>query len=69
MPSRTPPAVVMRLNAAVHQIMQRAQVRQQFARQGVPVTLSKTPKEFQAYVRAETVRWAKIIRDHDVTYH
>ena len=69
MPSRTPPAVVMRLNAAVHQIMQRAQVRQQFARQGVPVTLSKTPEEFQAYVRAETVRWAKIIREHQVTYY
>jgi tripartite-type tricarboxylate transporter receptor subunit TctC len=68
-PSRTPPAVVMRLNAAVHQIMQRAQVREQFARQGVPVTLSNTPAEFQAYVRAETVRWAKIIREHHVTYY
>ena len=68
-PSRTPPAVVMRLNAAVHQIMQRAQVREQFARQGVPVTLSNTPEEFQAYVRAESVRWAKIIREHHVTYY
>ncbi len=69
LPSQTPRAVVDRLNAAVQQVMQRAPVREQFARQGVPVTLSKTPEEFQAHVRAETVRWAKIIRDNNVTYH
>jgi tripartite-type tricarboxylate transporter receptor subunit TctC len=69
LPAQTPRAVVDRLNAAVQQVMQRAQVREQFARQGVPVTLSRTPEEFQAYVRAETVRWAKIIRDNNVTYH
>ena len=68
-PAQTPRAVIDRLNAAVQQLMQRPQVREQFARQGVPVTLSKTPEEFQAYVRAETARWAKIIRDNNVTYH
>lgn len=68
-PARTPPAVILRLNAAVHQLMQRAPVKEQFARQGVPVTLSNTPEEFQAYVRAESVRWARIIRDNQVTYH
>ena len=47
LPAQTPRAVVDRLNAAVHQVMQRPQVREQFARQGVPVTLSKTPEEFQ----------------------
>lgn len=69
LPAQTPRAVVDRLNAAVHQVMQRPQVREQFARQGVPVTLSKTPEEFQAYVRAETARWAKLIRDNNVTYY
>ena len=39
LPAQTPRAVVDRLNAAVHQVMQRPQVREQFARQGVPVTL------------------------------
>jgi tripartite-type tricarboxylate transporter receptor subunit TctC len=68
-PARTPPAVILRLNAAVHQLMQRVPVKEQFARQGVPVTLSNTPEEFQAYVRAESVRWARIIRDNQVTYH
>lgn len=68
-PAQTPRAVIDRLNAAMQQIMQRPQVREQFARQGVPVTLSRTPEEFQDYVRAETARWAKIIRDNNVTYH
>jgi hypothetical protein len=68
-PAQTPRAVIDRLNVAVQQLMQRPQVREQFARQGVPVTLSRTPEEFQDYVRAETVRWAKIIRDNNVTYH
>ena len=53
----------------MQQIMLRPQAREQFARQGVPVTLSRTPEEFQDYVRAETARWAKIIRDNNVTYH
>ena len=69
LPAQTPRAVVDRLNAAVQQLMQRAVVREQFARQGVPVTLSRTPAEFDAYVRTETQRWAKIIRDNNVTYH
>lgn len=67
--AQTPRAAIDRLNAAVQQVMQRAQVREQFARQGVPVTLSRTPEEFQAYVRAETQRWAKLIRDNHVMYH
>jgi tripartite-type tricarboxylate transporter receptor subunit TctC len=32
----------------------------------VPVTLSKSPEDFQRYVEAETARWARIVREHNV---
>jgi tripartite-type tricarboxylate transporter receptor subunit TctC len=68
-PAKTPHAVIEKLNAAVNDVMQRAAVLESFRRSNVPVTLSKTPGEFQAFVRVETARWAKIIKDNNVVYH
>jgi tripartite-type tricarboxylate transporter receptor subunit TctC len=48
--SRTPPAVVARLNAAANKALKTEKVREQLARMG-------------ADVRSETVRWTKVIKD------
>ena len=32
----------------------------------IPVTLNGTPAEFDAYVRSESQRWMKIIKDNNV---
>jgi tripartite-type tricarboxylate transporter receptor subunit TctC len=69
LPTKTPRPVIDKLNATVNDVMQRPAVLEMFRRSHVPVTLSKTPEEFQAFVAAETARWAKIIKDNNVIYH
>jgi tripartite-type tricarboxylate transporter receptor subunit TctC len=64
--AKTPRPIVNKLYAATMQVMQRAQVKEAFANSFVPVTLSKSPEEFQQYVEAEAVRWARIVREHNV---
>ena len=32
----------------------------------LPVSLSKSPEDFQAFLNAEIRRWARIIKDNDV---
>jgi len=65
-PAKTPRAVVNKLHAVTLQVMQRAQVRDAFANSFVPVTLSKSPGEFQEFVQAEARRWARIVKEHSV---
>jgi tripartite-type tricarboxylate transporter receptor subunit TctC len=68
LPAKTPAAVIERLNTATVQATQRADTRSHFEKARVPVTLSKSPEDFQAYVREETARWARIIKDNNVKF-
>jgi tripartite-type tricarboxylate transporter receptor subunit TctC len=47
MPAKTPRPIVGRLHSATLQVMQRKQVHDAFVNSAVPVTLSKSPEEFQ----------------------
>ena len=66
MPAKTPRAIVGKLHAATLQVMRRKQVQDAFVNSAVPITLSKSPEEFQEFVSAEIKRWARIIRDNDI---
>jgi len=66
LPVRTPRVIVNKLHAATLRVMQRPQVRDAFANSFVPITPSKSPEEFQAFVQAEAARWARIVKDHNV---
>ncbi|MBC7779387.1 MAG: tripartite tricarboxylate transporter substrate binding protein [Proteobacteria bacterium] len=67
-PAKTPVAIIERLNAVTVEATRRPEVRAQFEKARVPVTLSRSPEEFQAYVREETARWARIIKNNDVKF-
>jgi tripartite-type tricarboxylate transporter receptor subunit TctC len=58
----TPPAVIARLNVAMNKALKTEKVREALAKMGVDVG-GGTPEEFGARVRAETVRWTKVIKD------
>ncbi|HEY4918566.1 MAG TPA: tripartite tricarboxylate transporter substrate-binding protein [Xanthobacteraceae bacterium] len=60
--SGTPPAVIARLNAAANKALGTEKVRDAFAKLGVDVG-GGTPEQFGELVRAETVRWTKVIKD------
>jgi len=67
-PAQTPRAVVDALHAAVVRVTQRAQVQGAFAKSGVPMTISKSPAEFQAFVAGEVKRWGRIIKENNVKF-
>lgn len=63
--SRTPPATVTALNAALQKVLSSAEIREHFAKWG-GVAVGGTPASFQTFVSAETTRWAKVIRTADI---
>jgi tripartite-type tricarboxylate transporter receptor subunit TctC len=57
----TPDAIVKRLNAALVRALQSPDVRDKLVAQGV-VPVGNTPEEFAAFIRAESARWAKVVK-------
>ncbi len=67
-PAKTPRAIIDKLHAAVAKVTQQQSVRDAFIKAQVPMAVSASPAEFEAYTRAEVQRWARIIREHNVTF-
>ena len=60
-PAGTPRPVVMRLNEALNRTTQDPQVRDSLVSRGATV-IQGTPEQFQAFIRAESVKWAPIVK-------
>ena len=65
-PKGAPRDVVSKLFSATVRVMDDANVRKRLADGGVETVISKSPEEFGAFVRAENVRWAKVIQEAGV---
>ena len=61
-PAGTPREIIARLNTEIVKVLNSADVRERFAKQGVEVRTS-TPEQFGELVRAEVGRWAKVIKE------
>jgi tripartite-type tricarboxylate transporter receptor subunit TctC len=60
-PKGTPTEIVDTLNAEIARIIARPEIRDAWARQGaVPMTM--TPDKFDAYMRQDIEKWAKVIK-------
>jgi tripartite-type tricarboxylate transporter receptor subunit TctC len=60
-PAGTPQWIVDKLNAEIIKVMNRADVKDAWARQGaVPMPMS--PAEFDRYLRADIEKWAKVVK-------
>jgi tripartite-type tricarboxylate transporter receptor subunit TctC len=60
-PKATPKDVVDKLNAEIAKIMNRADVKENWAKQGaVPMPMS--PAAFEEYVRADIEKWAHVVK-------
>jgi tripartite-type tricarboxylate transporter receptor subunit TctC len=62
LPAGTPKAVVDKLNADTVMALQDPVVKQRFADLGVEA-VSSTPEQFSAFIRAETEKYAKLIKE------
>ena len=62
-PGGTPAAIVNRLHADLVKAMQTPDVRAKLEGIGADGTVSRSPEEFAALVRADAARYAKIVKD------
>ena len=62
-PAGTPRAILNRLHAEISKAVQQADLRNRFIEQGVELTSSASPDECSAFIRQETAKYAKIIRE------
>jgi tripartite-type tricarboxylate transporter receptor subunit TctC len=65
-PGGTPPAIVNRLNQELTKAVTSPDIRDRFAGGGIE-PMTSTPEQFAAYARAETARYAKVIRDANIS--
>ena len=65
-PKGTPQPVVGKLFKVGHEMMQDPQVIKRMADGGVTIVTSKSPADFVAFVKAETERFGKVIKDNKI---
>ncbi len=60
-PRNTPPAIVARLNAEITKIVNRPEVRSEWAKQGA-TAMVMTPEEFGRYLAEDIAKWERIVK-------
>ena len=64
-PTGTPPAIVQRLSDAINQMLQTADMRERLAAIAFD-PVGGTPRQFGDYVKAEIVKWGKVVREGNI---
>ena len=62
----TPAPVVKQLNAAIVKVLAKPEVIAQMKEQGAMAN-PETPAAFEAFIKAETAKWGKVVRDSGAT--
>ena len=65
-PAATPKDVVQKLNGAIAQALKSPDLREQMAREGAE-TAPNSPEEFATFIRNETAKFAKVIKESGAT--
>jgi tripartite-type tricarboxylate transporter receptor subunit TctC len=61
-PAATPAPVVARLNAALAKVLADPEVKKKLAEQGAE-PYSEKPEQFAEFIRQETAKWSKVVKD------
>ncbi len=61
-PAKTPRAIVERLHQRIVKVLDQPDIVKRFAADGADA-VDSTPQEFAAHIKAETVKWAKVIKE------
>jgi tripartite-type tricarboxylate transporter receptor subunit TctC len=61
-PTTTPRAIVVRLHGEIVRVLQAADVKGRLSGDGAD-PVGSSPEEFAAFLRAETAKWAKVVKD------
>ena len=65
-PVKTPPAVVQQLNKDIVAILQQADTKERFLRQGADAVIT-TPEEFQKLMQFEFAKYKKLVKDAGIS--
>jgi tripartite-type tricarboxylate transporter receptor subunit TctC len=60
-PAKTPAAIITRLNSELQKMVQRREVLDRLANEGIE-PMSGTPEQYGAHIKDEIARWAKVIK-------
>ena len=60
-PAKTPADIVGKLNAAIEKTIAQPELRETWAKQGA-VPMVMTPSQFDAFLRADIEKWAKVVK-------
>jgi len=61
-PAGTPRDIINRLNLELNKVVTAPDVRERLTTAGVE-PMTNTPEQFASFIRSETVRYAKVIKD------
>ena len=64
-PARTPRAILVKLNAAIGEVLAHGDVHERLANEGAEI-VGGTPERFSAFVAAEYAKWGKVITDANI---
>jgi tripartite-type tricarboxylate transporter receptor subunit TctC len=64
-PAGTPREIVTRLNSEILRIVNAPDMRDRLGKQGADVR-TNTPEEFGTFIRTETAKWAKVVKDANI---
>jgi tripartite-type tricarboxylate transporter receptor subunit TctC len=65
-PRETPTEIVNKLFSAISKVMSQKSVQERLSSGGVIAATSPSPEAFGAYVKAETARWSKVVREIEI---
>jgi tripartite-type tricarboxylate transporter receptor subunit TctC len=65
-PAGTPREIINRLNSEIKKALASPDLKERLANSGVD-PLTSTPEQLASYIKSETVRYAKIIKDSGIT--
>jgi tripartite-type tricarboxylate transporter receptor subunit TctC len=66
-PRGTPAPIVNRLFAAFTKVMADKTVKEKLMTGGVIASTSASQEEFAAYLKSESARWGKVVRESNIT--
>jgi tripartite-type tricarboxylate transporter receptor subunit TctC len=66
LPSSTPREIVGRIHAAITKIQTAPEFRKRMLEQGIDQSEADTPEKHAAFVKSETAKWGKVIREAGV---
>ncbi len=66
LPAGTPREVIARLNAEITKVLALPEVREKLIAQGTD-PVGGTPEAFGVFIQSETAKWARIIRQGNIT--